>query len=201
MNRVLSAASIASLCASVAILAACSSKDPAPDNSPVGGPVATTQADTHCGTKVQAVDPATCHASPEDAGAPTSTDDAGAVAEFGATLSGSEGDDDDCKYHVKWSSTPVRENTDVTFTMLLTELATGAPSAKANPYLEVTLDDNHPAPSTGSSSEPTPGTYVIGPVRFDKPGKWTVRFHVSGDCTDAVESSPHGHAAFFVSVP
>jgi hypothetical protein len=37
-------------------------------------------------------------------------------------------------------------------------------------------------------------------VRFDASGKWTVRFHFSADCADAVDS-PHGHVAFFVNVP
>jgi hypothetical protein len=39
-----------------------------------------------------------------------------------------------------------------------------------------------------------------GPLRFDRSGRWVVRFHFYEDCNDG-ESSPHGHIAFFVDVP
>ena len=45
------------------------------------------------------------------------------------------------------------------------------------------------------------GTYKIGPIVFDKPGRWVVRFHLFGTCDDALATSPHAHAAFFVDVP
>jgi hydroxypyruvate isomerase len=34
--------------------------------------------------------------------------DGGTKPEFGATLNNAEGDDDDCKYHVKFTATPIR---------------------------------------------------------------------------------------------
>jgi hypothetical protein len=63
------------------------------------------------------------------------------------------------------------------------------------------LGDTHSAQSTGSTTEGPPGTYTIGPVLFDEPGKWTVRFHIHEECTDLSNESQHGHAAFFVDVP
>jgi hypothetical protein len=47
----------------------------------------------------------------------------------------------------------------------------------------------------------TAGTYTLGPLRFDKKGKWTLRYHIRGDCVDLTEDSPHGHVAFFLDVP
>jgi hypothetical protein len=41
----------------------------------------------------------------------------------------------------------------------------------------------------------------VGPIVFDQPGKWVVRFHFFENCDDLVEDSPHGHAAFYVQVP
>jgi hypothetical protein len=46
-----------------------------------------------------------------------------------------------------------------------------------------------------------PGTYSVGPVRFDQAGRWFVRFHFYETCSDAPEDSPHGHVAFWVDVP
>ena len=52
-----------------------------------------------------------------------------------------------------------------------------------------------------STEETSPGTYKIGPIVFDRPGGWVVRFHFFGSCDDYLDTSPHGHAAFFVTVP
>jgi hypothetical protein len=114
---------------------------------------------------------------------------------------GTEGDDDDCKYHVTWSATPICEKAGVTFTVTLTTKADGAPATGAGTMIEATLGDTHVAPNTGMTIEAMPGVYNIGPVVFDRPGRWTVRYHIHEDCTDVSDSSPHGHAAFFVDVP
>ena len=170
---------------------------------PVGGPV-TGPVDAHCklgdgGMKIQATRAASCHPAPVDAGP---SDAAAPDNAYGVTVPNAESDDDDCKYHVKWTASPIYENRDVTFTLVGTVLASGMPLAAGKPYTEVFLDDTHPAPPTKpTSTETAPGTYTIGPVRFDKPGKWTIRFHVFGDCADLNDDSPHGHAAFFVNVP
>ncbi len=162
----------------------------------------TASCDTHCGSKVQPVDPAVCH-DPEtgddgdsDAGVDTSASD------FGATMYGSEGDDDDCKYHVKWSATGVGENQNVTFHVNAVVKSDGSPLTGAKPYTETFLDSATPAPDAPTQTTETGGgNYDIGPIKFDKPGKWTVRFHFYGDCTDGSEESQHGHAAFYVTVP
>jgi hypothetical protein len=63
-------------------------------------------------------------------------------------------------------------------------------------------DDNstHPSPNSGViMTEGPPGTYT-GPVEFDRPGAWTIRFHFFEHCTDA-PTAPHGHVAFHITVP
>ncbi len=186
-------------------------------------------ADAHCGSKAQPTDPAVCMlmdtggaggmgASSASTGTGTSASTGtgtstsststgaggagGAAPEYGPNSYGYEADDDDCKYHVKWSATPICENAGVTFTVTVTTKTDGKPVTGAGTYIEAVLGDTHPAPdSNPTTKETTPGTYQIGPVRFDKPGQWTVRFHIHGECTDVAETSQHGHAGFFVDVP
>lgn len=173
-------------------------------------------ADTHCaGRPIVVVDPAACTATAAETDAGhTHDDDAGDAAahdhdggaeqgkgEYGATLYGSEGADDECKYLIKWTSSPVTANADVTLAVVATNRKDASPVAAAKPYAEIFLDDRTPGPNTDvRTTETSPGNYTIGPVRFSKPGKWTVRFHFSADCADG-ETSPHGHGAFFVNVP
>ena len=178
----------------VALPYACSGSD----SGPTGGPVAGA-ADTHCvapdgGAIVQPIDLAVCNARLADGGiVPT---------DYGAARYNAESDDDDCKYHVKFTNTAIRENTDVTFTLTATIKADGGVAASANLNPEVFLNDTHPAPNSGRKTTEGPaGTYTMGPIRFDAPGQWTVRFHLHEECTDVEESSPHGHAAFFIAVP
>jgi hypothetical protein len=129
---------------------------------------------------------------------------------YGATLYGSSGTDDDCKYSVSYTASPICENDGTYFVVKAGLLATsGAPLTGACTFAEVCLSDTHPGPAadyrppTGSQRvvEGPPGTYTIGPVVFDAPGKWTVRFHFNEQCCDVADDSPHGHAAFFVDVP
>jgi len=205
------------------LVAACStsSSNGTPDAGPAGGPVAGAQ-DAHCaadGGISQSVSAASCH--PGDAGAPPDdagdsgggAADAGGGIEYGDTEFNSEGDDDDCKYHVKWTATSIRQATDVTFTVTVT--AKDAASSPMRPLpgegsgglfpvrLEVFLNDTHPAPNSTQSAQETStqGTYTVGPIRFDASGQWTVRFHFHESCEDTLDDSPHGHAAFFVQVP
>ena len=78
----------------------------------------------------------------------------------------------------------------------------GGPATGANVDIEAFLSDTHPAPNSGvHTTEGPPGTYHIGPVRFDAKGRWTVRFHLHEDCADEAADSPHGHVAFFLDVP
>jgi hypothetical protein len=181
----------------VAVVWACSSGPSGPAGGPVSGAL-----DTHCslpdgGTTATVVNPNSC----------TMTVDGG-VADYGPTMYNAQGDDDDCKYHVSFTSTPIYENTDVTFTLVATKKADNLPASGLSPkgalpdvYTEIFLNSSHPAPNAPTTtSESPPGTFKIGPVRFDAPGQWTVRFHLFGNCEDA-EDSPHGHGAFFINVP
>lgn len=174
---------------------------------PVEGP-----ADAHCGGKSQVTSESACHPAPGTGGS-SSTTSAGATTgaggssggdgdEYGATLENAEGDDDDCKYHIAWKSTDIYQNTDVTFTVVATTKTDGKPVATGELDAEAFLNDTHPAPNSETKVTESPaGTYTIGPVRFDKAGKWTVRFHIHEECSDLTEDSPHGHVAFYVNVP
>jgi hypothetical protein len=173
-------------------------------------------ADKHCDkTPPTAVSAASCGVMPpsEDAGAaPTVTSGLCGEngADYGTTMYGTEGDDDDCKYHVSFTSSPLCEN-DGTYFVVTAHYLTrdGAPLTGACAFAELCLNDSHVIPSadyrppTGKQVvvEGPPGTYTIGPVTLDEAGKWTVRFHFNEQCCDVADSSPHGHAAFFVNVP
>ncbi len=159
------------------------------------------------------VDAATCKSSADasDAvatgGDTTATGDSG-VIEYGPTHAGSEADDDDCKYHVKWLATGATPTDDVYFQIDLTTKADGKPAshvvAANNPIVaEVYIDNgdpskNHVAPNSEPTSQESdmPGRYILGPIRFDQAARWTVRFHIYPDCDDG-DTSPHGHTAFF----
>lgn len=154
--------------------------------------------DSHCtqpdgGSLIQPTSSAVCKEVPSaDAGAP----------EEAAVLFNAEGDDDDCKYHLKVSSTEVKRNEVVTFTLVGTNRTNSSAMTGAATAIEPFLSDTHPAPNSGTTTKESPnGTYVIGPVKFDAPGRWTVKFHFFEACTDANEESPHGHVSFYVDVP
>jgi hypothetical protein len=156
----------------------------------------------------EGADASTSALSSDDAGSDAGADDASADggdnggSDFGATLYNSEGDDDDCKYHVKWTSTSVKESSGATFDVNLVRLFDGKPATGADVQVEAFLTETHPTPSVDiKTTETAGGNYQIGPVTFDAPGKWTVRFHFYETCSDTPEDSPHGHAAFFVNVP
>lgn len=135
----------------------------------------------------------------DDAGAPTS--------DYGPTMYGSAGNDDDCKYYVSWISTPIVEKADTFFTVTALRLQDMQPAICAGVIPDVSLDppdggfSTHGVPAPPNPSpEIMPGVYKVGPIRFDAAGIWTVRFHFFEECDDTPDS-PHGHAAFFVKVP
>ncbi len=183
----------------VLTISACSSSSTTTDAGAASSGIVAGAADAHC-TKATPVDPAACTGA-ADAGT-TDMDAGGGTSEYGATLFNAEGDDDDCKYHVKWSSpTGVAQKANVSFTVVLTTKADGKPATGAPVRAEVFLDDTHPGPNTKQvSTETSSGTYSVGPIQCDAPGRWTVRFHFHEECDDG-EHSPHGHAAFYVQVP
>lgn len=175
-----------------------------------GGPI-TGAADTHCSSTVT-VNPAACTRS--DAGAPAdaaasdaastdaaTTDGGDKGDDYGVTLYNAEGDDDDCKYHVKWTATGIAKGSDATFNLVVTNKAGGSPVKMSPIRAEVFLDQTHPAPNSDQRApESAAGTYAVGPIKFDASGQWTVRFHFHEECVDGADS-PHGHVAFFVQVP
>lgn len=119
-------------------------------------------------------------------------------------LTGREADDDNCKYHVRFENTCVAVNQPVTFTLSLTRLFDNAPgtgTVPSNPeiYRE---EDGRISPSNNITATEGPlGTYEIGPVVFDAPGRWVVRFHYFGNCSELQADSPHSHVAFYIDVP
>ena len=160
---------------------------------PVGGAV-TGAVDDHCAAVTPiVVNPASCSATPPAGGAP---------AEENVVHFNTEGDDDDCKYHVSFTASPIRLNQDVTFKVTVTDLA-GAkgPVTGAEPHLEGTLDNSVAIANTDpKTTESPPGTYTITPVKFPKAGRWVITYHLFEDCMDLVDS-PHGHASFYIDVP
>lgn len=206
----------------------CSSSDDSSSGNatgPAGGPVSGA-ADSHCGSTVVTVDPSTCNGDMGEGGAADEGDgdsaggeSAGGAAdcnqthdaEYGDTLYGSEGDDDDCKYHAAWTSTPIRLNQDVTLTLTASDLATQMPlAALADGKIPLTRLDvyepcspNRRGPDQNFNltiKQTSPGMFTAGPVKFDQSGRWVVRFHLYEECVDG-DVSPHGHIAFFVDVP
>jgi hypothetical protein len=169
----------------------------------------TGSADTHCAPSiVQTTNQASCFGM-VDAG--ESDVDAGVEAcEYGDTVFGMAADDDDCKYHFAWTSTPICEGEGgVLFTVVVTNKTDGSPVTGANMRAEtfVTMRDacdvttSHPGPNTFAHfTEGAAGTYT-GAIQFDQAGQWTVRFHVFEECQDAPADSPHGHVAFRLTVP
>lgn len=205
--------------------ASCSSSDKSGSNAdtgPAGGPVPGA-ADDHCTGTPTVVDPAACMGTSTDTGAGGAADgdtggsSAGAAdctqtrdVEYGPTLPNSEGDDDDCKYHASWTSTPIRVNEDVTFTLTASNKTTMLPLAPLSdgdiPLSRVDVYEpctGHFGPAQDfkpNIAQTMPGQFTIGPIKFDASGLWVVRFHLYEECNDT-DTSPHGHIAFFVNVP
>jgi hypothetical protein len=167
------------------------------DGGACGAPVPSTAADTHCigddGGKI--IEEATmCAMEGSDSGAGES--DAGEEP-LPPPHEGTEADDDDCKFHVSYSATCVAGG--VNFTVTPTFLEDMSKATGAVPYIEAFLTETHPAADSGTATE-SDGVYTIGPVKFDQPGKWTVRFHFYPLCLDTA-GSKHSHVAFYFNVP
>jgi hypothetical protein len=164
-----------------------------------GGP-ATGPADLHCegdsGRIVQAT--GKCVTGAVDAG----SGGGGAEETLPGPWGGTSAADDDCKYDVNYTVTPICENQDVTFTITLKSRVDQTLVKGAEPDLEV-LDPNGIPAAEGNQhfTEKSDGVYEVTGIRFNKKGKWTVRFHFFETCSDTPEDSPHGHAAFFIDVP
>jgi hypothetical protein len=189
--------------------AGCSSSAGAPltYDSGVGGPV-TGALDNHCvGVDPIVVSQASCHPAASDAGVAepdaAAGDDAAAPEPEAPVLYNAEGDDDDCKYHVKIMVTAAKQGQNATIQVTLTYLADGMPATGAAIEFESYLADNdtHVLPNgTKTSEKAGTGVYTLSPVKFDASGRWVFRLHFFHSCSDALEDSPHGHAAFFIDV-
>lgn len=176
-----------------------------------GGPgIVSGEADNHCmGVDPIVVKQASCHATAVDAGAVSddggASDDGGGMEELPVHF-GSSADDDDCKYHASFTTTPVAVNASVTFNITVTTLADNKPATNADVVLESEMADDlfHVIPNNGTKTTESPagsGKYVMKPIKFDKSGRWIVRFHFYETCDDILEDSPHGHVAFYYDVP
>jgi len=177
-----------------------------------GAGIVAGEADNHCmGVTPILTSQASCHVGATDASAPSGddggADDGGGGDEAFTVYFGSVADDDDCKYHVSFTTTPVLVNTAVTFNVTVTKLAeNNAPATGADVVLESYLADNtfHVIPNNGTVTTESPansGKYVMKPIKFDQSGRWVVRFHFYESCDDILDDSPHGHVAFYYDVP
>jgi hypothetical protein len=151
-------------------------------------------------------------AASDDGGGNASTDGTCGETDYGPTNYGTSAADDDCKYDVSWTSTPVCLNGNVYFTVTAKKRAggDGGPALSDEPPLTgasvsaevINSDCATIALNSGqATSEQGGGVYKVGPIVFGKSGKWSVRFHFNECCSDDPEDSPHGHAAFWVNVP
>lgn len=167
------------------------------DLGEVGGFVAGAT-DTHCsgdgGSAIaKSTSPRGCTFRPDGGG--------DALSAYGATLMNSEGSDDQCKYRVRVTASPIVRHAPVTFTLAVTRAVDGQAATAAGALAEVFLSDSHAGQSGDPGVEGPPGTYAIDNVQFDRAGTWTVRFHLYEACLDYAADSPHGHVAFLVRVP
>ena len=167
-------------------------------SSSVGGPV-TGALDDHCtGVTPIVVSQASCH--PVNAGpAPD-----GGADEEAPVLFNAEGDDDDCKYHLSFTTTGVQVKNGATFKVTATKITDHTPATGAAISIESYMAENalHVLPNgVEPAVETAGGNYSIAPVKFDQAGRWVVRFHLYEDCEDLLPDSPHGHAAFYIDVP
>ena len=162
----------------------------------VGGGPKTGAQDDHCMGTFNTVVPAECTV---DAG--TSS---GGGSDFGDTMFNASGNDDDCKYLISYTVTGgACVGTDNFFTITLEDATTHAPITGATgirPEIFITSSGTPVNTSSSHTTELGNGQYKMGPVHFTTSGDYTVRFHFYEDCTDT-ETSPHGHAAFFLTVP
>ncbi|HKO92482.1 MAG TPA: hypothetical protein VJU61_15075 [Polyangiaceae bacterium] len=166
-----------------------------------GGPVASSAGDTHCldSAGQDIIQPIGACAT----GAAASDDHEHPEEQLGIFY-GRAASDDACKYEVSFTNTCITLNQPVTFTVALKRKGDGTPAsgaAPANPEIYM-VDEPHVSPSNGiTAPERSPGVYDIGPIVFDRAGRWVVRFHFFETCSDLLEDSPHGHVAFYIDVP
>ncbi|MHB8419456.1 MAG: hypothetical protein ACYDCL_15380 [Myxococcales bacterium] len=164
----------------------------------------------------------------DDAGICTVTNpdgsDGGTCPEYGPTNDNAEADDDDCKYRLGWWSTPIQYNAGganatcdtgpcVTFFVSAKYALDGSPMT-GDPSkghddngiiaeIESNSGNGLPPPNVNqaASKQIGSGVFQIGPYALNEHGQWQVRFHLNEQCFDSWPSAPHGHAAFYFTVP
>jgi hypothetical protein len=163
-----------------------------------GGPVLSEAPDNHCMGRVQDIGACVSAADEDDLASGDEEEELG-------VFFGREADDDDCKYRVSFTNTCIALNQPVTFNLSLRRkqdngVASGA--LPSNPEIYLADDPGHISPSNEITAPESPaGSYAIGPIVFDRSGRWVVRFHFFETCSDLPEDAPHGHAAFYIDVP
>jgi len=132
---------------------------------------------------------------------------------YADTNYGTSAADDDCKYDVSWTSTPICGSASNVYFTVTVKKRTGAdggaslsdepPLTGASVSAEVYADDcaTIAINSHQTTVEQGNGVYKVGPIEFKTSGKWVVRFHFNECCSDDPVDSPHGHAAFWINVP
>jgi hypothetical protein len=110
-------------------------------------------------------------------------------------------DDDECKFHVVMRRTCNATPGPLNFLVAATQRSDGSPAMGAEPYFEAFLGLTHVAPNSGATAaEVSPGTYTIGPLFLDQPGRWTLILHLYGRCSMTAPATPHAHATFTMDV-
>jgi hypothetical protein len=181
-------------------LAGCGSSSP---SGPVGGDVPDA-GDQHCIVNGVMTMQTVGMCLPLGQGADAGADGGVPTIDYGPPLYNNVGYDDDCKYHVSWTSTPIRKNEPVTFTVTVVGLDPAGPiTGEGLDEVEVFATEGvHVAPNSNTTIKSKgAGVYTVGPIIFDQSGSWTIRFHMFETCSDIPADSPHGHAAFFIDVP
>jgi hypothetical protein len=196
---------LGALSLAAALASACSDDDPSGGQCVGGDGAVAGEAANHCidESGMQRREPiGACVTSPPVGDAPIDVEE---EEEDHPILTGREADDDNCKYHVRFENTCVAVNQPVTFTLSLTRLIDSAPgtgTVPSNPEIFMENDRGHISPSNDiTATEGPAGTYEIGPVVFDAPGRWVVRFHYFDNCSELQADSPHSHVAFYIDVP
>ena len=154
--------------------------------------------DTHCERDgslwALTVDYASCGLAGPD---PTSDAQPGDASPAGALSV----DDDQCEFHAEVTPVCASGARALFFDVDLSTMIGGPVPSGAQPYIEAFSSPTHLAPSTGSSTEMSPGRYRIGPATFDVSGLWSVTLHFFGTCRDESPNSPHAHVTFTLQVP
>jgi hypothetical protein len=77
----------------------------------------------------------------------------------------------------------------------LTDIGTTTPATGADPQLDATLG-TYPLANASATSRETNGVYTVGPVHFDRSGRWIATLHFYDPLP-----AKHTHVSYYVDVP